>query len=62
MFVWGENDFVAIPKYCAEMAYEFLHGDLKVTDNEFLWETQGENMLRINDEVIKRVYGDKYKF
>ena len=57
MFVWGENDFVAIPKYCSEMAYEFIYGGLKVDQSEFLKPMKGEKTISLAWETIERIFG-----
>jgi len=49
LFVWGQNDFVAVPELCSDMAYEYLYGDLWVKSKDFMKALPNENILKFDN-------------
>ena len=52
MHCWGQEDFVAIPEYDSEFAYEYNHGMYKREENEFyqVFNNGEESLFTLNLE------------
>ena len=63
MFCWGEWDFVANPDYDSEMAFEYCHGRLKFSEDDFKKIHNSKDIpIKLSELQKKLIFGSTENF